>query len=103
MTKYVVCFHFFDPSSRRAHDRPAQALALFNDYLCDAVAVLHPFVLNNVAPDFFYSRFPAYRRSRPGPASTASQVVWELAEVRAALPFAIPLDELDLRLTPPTH
>ncbi|GAA5837003.1 hypothetical protein JCM9279_007729 [Rhodotorula babjevae] len=62
---------------RAVHDK---ALAPFNDFLHDSVALLHPFVPNSVALEFFFSRFPVYRRPGPRPASTASEVVWELAE-----------------------
>ncbi|GAA5902279.1 hypothetical protein JCM8208_007248 [Rhodotorula glutinis] len=56
------------------------ALSLFHLFLDDAVALMHPFVLVNVASSFFFSRFPTYRRAGPPPAATASQLVWELVE-----------------------
>lgn len=66
----------------------AQALALFEALLHQAVVLLHLFAPANLASTYFYRRFPTYRPRGPPPEPTDGELAWELFDVRP-LSFAL--------------
>ncbi|GAA5995645.1 uncharacterized protein JCM10292_005298 [Rhodotorula paludigena] len=62
---------------------------LLQSLLCTAVALLHPYLPTGLAQNFFYSRFPAYRRTDFQPEVTEAEQVWRDTYAKSSR-FALP-------------